>query len=292
MKRGRVGFLKPREDDDLGSGYQEDRPDLDTNSQTTFVYNPYQVNPQHSCHSPSCEWQSSSESGHWQTESSPSYCRLQRQPALPAGDSSGEFEGQLPDDSKRLIAARRWWWWGRRAVASPPSCPSTCRRRATLPRPARWSVWRSLGGSRWPAWRPEWRRRREWGWGRVSATASGDWHDIWHLTSDIWRVLLGLMRISPASTPRSSSSRREFWSGKWWETLCWVTTLSSCWMRWHVQRLFWLQSMCSPGPWEDGPDWHHHGAPEENSEEKERSQADNLLCHCGCRVHQRLLQSW
>ena len=25
------------------SGYQEDRPDLDTNSQTTFVYNPYQV---------------------------------------------------------------------------------------------------------------------------------------------------------------------------------------------------------------------------------------------------------
>ena len=43
MKRGRVGFLKPREDDDLGCGYQEDRPDLDTNSQTTFVYNPFQV---------------------------------------------------------------------------------------------------------------------------------------------------------------------------------------------------------------------------------------------------------
>ena len=44
MKRGRVGFLKPREDDDQVSGYQEDRPDLDTNSQTSFVYNPYQVN--------------------------------------------------------------------------------------------------------------------------------------------------------------------------------------------------------------------------------------------------------
>ena len=105
MKRGRVGFLKPREDDDLGSGYQEDRPDLDTNSQTTFVYNPYQVNPQHSCHSPSCEWQSSSESGHWQTESSPSHCRLQRQSTLPAGDSPGEFEGQMSDDCKRLTAA-------------------------------------------------------------------------------------------------------------------------------------------------------------------------------------------
>ena len=43
MKRGRVGFLKPSEDDDNISGYQEDRPDLDTNSQTSFVYNPYQV---------------------------------------------------------------------------------------------------------------------------------------------------------------------------------------------------------------------------------------------------------
>ena len=42
MKRGRVGFLKPSEDDENVSGYQEDRPDLDTNSQTTFVYNPYQ----------------------------------------------------------------------------------------------------------------------------------------------------------------------------------------------------------------------------------------------------------
>ena len=41
MKRGRVGFLKPKEDDDL-PGYQEDRPDLDTNSQTSFVYNPHQ----------------------------------------------------------------------------------------------------------------------------------------------------------------------------------------------------------------------------------------------------------
>jgi len=37
-----LGFLKPKEDDDVGSGYQEDRPDLDTNSQTSFVYNPYQ----------------------------------------------------------------------------------------------------------------------------------------------------------------------------------------------------------------------------------------------------------
>ena len=43
MKRGRVGFLKPSEDDDNVSGYQEDRPDLDTNSQTSFVYNPFQV---------------------------------------------------------------------------------------------------------------------------------------------------------------------------------------------------------------------------------------------------------
>ena len=43
MKRGRVGFLKPKTDDDVGgSGWQEDRPDLDTNSQTSFVYNPFQ----------------------------------------------------------------------------------------------------------------------------------------------------------------------------------------------------------------------------------------------------------
>ena len=42
MKRGRVGFLKPREDDDADTGWQEDRPDLDTNSQTSFIYNPFQ----------------------------------------------------------------------------------------------------------------------------------------------------------------------------------------------------------------------------------------------------------
>ena len=41
MKRGRVGFLKPRdENDDTEPGFQEDRPDLDTNSQTSFIYNP------------------------------------------------------------------------------------------------------------------------------------------------------------------------------------------------------------------------------------------------------------
>ena len=41
MKRGRVGFLKPRDDnDDTEPGFQEDRPDLDTNSQTSFIYNP------------------------------------------------------------------------------------------------------------------------------------------------------------------------------------------------------------------------------------------------------------
>ena len=42
MKRGRTGFLKPKDDDDVGSGWQEDRPDLDATSQTSFVYNPYQ----------------------------------------------------------------------------------------------------------------------------------------------------------------------------------------------------------------------------------------------------------
>ena len=41
MKRGRVGFLKPRDEDDVEAGYQEDRPDLDTNSQTSFIYNPH-----------------------------------------------------------------------------------------------------------------------------------------------------------------------------------------------------------------------------------------------------------
>ena len=41
MKRGRVGFLKPRDDnDDTEPGFQEDRSDLDTNSQTSFIYNP------------------------------------------------------------------------------------------------------------------------------------------------------------------------------------------------------------------------------------------------------------
>jgi len=38
--RGRVGFLKPKDDDDSGQTWQEDRPDIDQNSQTSFVYNP------------------------------------------------------------------------------------------------------------------------------------------------------------------------------------------------------------------------------------------------------------
>ena len=90
MKRGRVGFLKPSEDDDNVSGYQEDRPDLDTNSQTSFVYNPFQVKIDG-------QWQAvvispfpPAESGYRQAESQTSHCGLQRQPSLPTGKSSGD----------------------------------------------------------------------------------------------------------------------------------------------------------------------------------------------------------
>ena len=90
MKRGRVGFLKPSEEDDNVSGYQEDRPDLDTNSQTSFVYNPYQVKYTVNDRLLVISLFPPPESGYRQAESQAPHSGLQRQSALPAGESPGE----------------------------------------------------------------------------------------------------------------------------------------------------------------------------------------------------------
>ena len=92
MKRGRVGFLKPSDEDDNVSGYQEDRPDLDTNSQTSFVYNPYQVKYMVNARLVNSLFPPP-ESGYRQAESQASHSGLQRQSSLPAGESSGDVTG-------------------------------------------------------------------------------------------------------------------------------------------------------------------------------------------------------